>query len=124
MIKINFLPESLFLFYSNIIFRFFLGIALYLLSVYVMFNHVWSITSLKIVNLLGVYAFFHYTVFSIIDGGLKRLAAFHINNNIAYTNRQPIKWYLSNYLNISKFIKLLFYFFYVYACVMYLIYIP
>lgn len=124
MSKIIRITESVFPLYNNLVFRFFLGIALYLLSVYVIFHYVRSMTSLKIVQLLGIYAFFYYTLFSMIDGGVKRLATFHIKNNGAHTDRQPIKWYLSNQLNISRFLKLIFIFFYVYACFMYLMYIP
>lgn len=82
-------------------FRFFLGIALYLLSVYIMLHFVRDMASLKIINLLGIYVFFYYTVFSIIDGGIGRLASFHIKNNSINTNKQPIRWYLSNQLNGS-----------------------
>lgn len=124
MRKIICMSESIFPLYTNLVFRFFLGISLYLLSVYIMLHCVRSITSLKIINLLGIYAFFYYTVFSIIDGGIERLASFHINNNSANINKQPIKWYLSNRLNISKLLKFMFNFFYVYACFMYLMYIP
>lgn len=109
---------------NNLVFRFFLGIALYLLSVYIMLHFVRDIVSLKIINLLGIYAFFYYTVFSMIDGGIERLASFHINNNSINANKQPIKWYVSNQLNISRFLKLMFNLFYVYACFMYLMYMP
>lgn len=123
MSKIIRISESVFPLYNNLVFRFFLGIALYLLSVYIIFHHVRNITSLKIVHLLGIYAFFYYTIFSMIDGGVKRLAAFHIKNNSTNIDKQPIKWYLSNQFNISRFLKLIFVFFYVYACFMYLMYI-
>ncbi|MCR5946085.1 hypothetical protein D6T91_08940 [Salmonella enterica subsp. houtenae] len=120
----NNMLKSFFSLYNNLVFRFFLGIALYLLSVYIMLHFVRDMASLKIINLLGIYVFFYYTVFSIIDGGIGRLASFHIKNNSINTNKQPIRWYLSNQLNISRFLKLMFNLFYVYACFMYLMYMP
>ncbi len=52
------MSESFFSLYNNLVFRFFLGIALYLLSIYIIFHFARSVASLKIINLLGIYAFF------------------------------------------------------------------
>lgn len=72
--------------------------------------------------MLGVYAFIYYSIFSIIDGGTKRLASFHIKYNSSNINKQPVKWYLSNQFNISKAFKLFFNLVYVYICYTYFVY--
>lgn len=124
MRKIICMSESIFPLYTNLVFRFFFryllisSFSIYYASLRSKYNIIKNNKS------TWYLCFFLLYSFSIIDGGIERLASFHINNNSANINKQPIKWYLSNRLNISKLLKFMFNFFYVYACFMYLMYIP
>lgn len=108
--------RSFFPLYNNIVFRFFLGIALYCLSAYIILHYVRDILSFKMIALLGVYAGIYYTFFSMIDGCIERIASFHFKKNNNNINKQPIKWFLLHKEDVSRHIKLVVNILFAYVC--------
>ena len=124
MCKGRFMSSTFNAIYGNLIFRFFLGLASYLLSVYIVLHYAHSMTSVKIIQLIGVYGFIYYSVFSMIDSGVKRLGAFHVRYNSANINREPIKWYLFNQNNLSRLLKAIFNLIYLFIAIASFMYLP